>query len=91
PGGGKTQEPSQLLVFDHWEQRRLVVGHPGVRLASGVEGKRSSTLEVGDKDRMLDGERGRAVKNRLGGSNLVSDSGSADRELCDQFGFKVPN
>ncbi|GBM88394.1 hypothetical protein AVEN_149449-1 [Araneus ventricosus] len=27
----------------------------------------------------------------LGGSNLVSDSGSADRELCDQLGFKVPN
>ncbi|GBN72016.1 hypothetical protein AVEN_32416-1 [Araneus ventricosus] len=29
--------------FDHWEHGRLVVGHPGVRLASGVEGRWSST------------------------------------------------
>ncbi|GBN96880.1 hypothetical protein AVEN_2066-1 [Araneus ventricosus] len=31
------------VVFDHWERGRLVVGHPGVRLVSGVEGRRSST------------------------------------------------
>ncbi|GBM84138.1 hypothetical protein AVEN_79563-1 [Araneus ventricosus] len=29
--------------FDHWEYGRLVVGHPGVRLASRMEGRRSST------------------------------------------------
>ncbi|GBN48346.1 hypothetical protein AVEN_100259-1 [Araneus ventricosus] len=29
--------------FDHWEHGRLVVGRPGVRLASGVKERRSST------------------------------------------------
>ncbi|GBM66216.1 hypothetical protein AVEN_27905-1 [Araneus ventricosus] len=57
PGGGKTQEPSPQLDFDHLEQGRLVVGHPGVRLASGVEGRGAPPLQVGDKDGMLDGER----------------------------------
>ncbi|GBM90485.1 hypothetical protein AVEN_51887-1 [Araneus ventricosus] len=38
-------KPKNLLHggFDHWEHGRLVVGRPGVRLASRVEGRRSST------------------------------------------------
>ncbi|GBN51130.1 hypothetical protein AVEN_44817-1 [Araneus ventricosus] len=29
--------------FDDWDHGRLVVGRPGVRLSSGVKGRRSST------------------------------------------------
>ncbi|GBO18737.1 hypothetical protein AVEN_48236-1 [Araneus ventricosus] len=51
--------------FDHWKHGRLVVGRSVVRLSSGVEGRRSSTLEVGDENGMLSGEKGSAVKNRF--------------------------
>ncbi|GBM99116.1 hypothetical protein AVEN_60462-1 [Araneus ventricosus] len=36
-------------------------------------------------------EKEEGVRNRLGGSNLVLDSGAPKKELCDQLGFKVPN
>ncbi|GBN99885.1 hypothetical protein AVEN_47366-1 [Araneus ventricosus] len=64
--------------IDHWGDRRLVVGRMSVRLSSGKKGRRSTPSGT-NKTGVLDIKERRAVKNRLGSLERVSDSGSAGK------------
>ncbi|GBO24566.1 hypothetical protein AVEN_44722-1 [Araneus ventricosus] len=87
-GGGKHPRTFSTVGFDHWEHGRLVVGRPGVRLSSRVKKAELCPLRQGMKTEC--GTR-RAVKNRFRRLEFGFRLRSAEKELYDQLGFKVPN
>ncbi|GBM54172.1 hypothetical protein AVEN_39777-1, partial [Araneus ventricosus] len=71
--------------IDHWGYESLAVGRPGVRLCSGVKGRRSSIPSDRNKKGGVGVGTRTAVNNRIRQArNSVSVSGS-EKKLCDQL------